>query len=272
MEASNDLINKTFDDCLGLLTDGQDKEYFKAHERRFRHSMKSILSIVPAGARILDVGSHYLHQSALLRLLGFEVWAIDVPEFAEIDFVRQRAQRLDINLSSAPHLEKGQFLSLEDGSFDLILFCEILEHITFNPVDYWQRIHHLMRIEGRIYLTTPNSLRLINVISTLKRTLFLSGIGIDVPSILGAVTYGHHWKEYSKKELLRYFSLLSPDFLVDVRFYNYRPYPAIAGVKDLGRHLARMIGEWLIIFDEELEVVVTLNRRSSFTAKAPAYG
>lgn len=40
-------------------------------------------------------------------------------------------------------------------------------------------------------------------------------VGIDNLDILRTHTYGHHWKEYSKKELCHYFCALSDDFHVN---------------------------------------------------------
>ncbi|MEZ5460604.1 hypothetical protein [Dokdonella sp.] len=43
---------------------------------------------------------------------------------------------------------------------------------------------------------------------------FLRGFagGLSVDGILNTRTHAHHWREFSKHELVRYFSLLSPDF------------------------------------------------------------
>lgn len=264
-------VADAFAEVRGLLTDGGDRRYFTEHAERFRHCVERVRAIVPPGARVLDIGAHYLHQSALLRLLGYEVWALDVPEFVELPFVARRAVELGIPLTPVRNLEKEQFLAGHEGAFDLVLFCEILEHITFNPIDFWRRVYELMRVGGKLYLTTPNSLRLLNVASTVKRALTLDGIGIGVPSIFATVTYGHHWKEYSRGEVKQYFRLLSPDFRVDVDFYHYRTYPLRWRPKDLARSFARWFGTRVKCFDEELEATVTLTGRTGFSARAPAY-
>jgi 2-polyprenyl-6-hydroxyphenyl methylase/3-demethylubiquinone-9 3-methyltransferase len=41
-----------------------------------------------------------------------------------------------------------------------------------------------------------------------------SGGGIEVSEILQKPTHGHHWKEFSRRELKSYFEYLNPDFLV----------------------------------------------------------
>jgi 2-polyprenyl-3-methyl-5-hydroxy-6-metoxy-1,4-benzoquinol methylase len=265
-------IDEAFAEVGRCLSDGGDRTYFTEHAARYRHCVNAVRRLVPPGARVLDVGAHYLHQSALLRLLGYEVWAVDVPEFTELPFVARRALDLGIRLCPVRDLEKERFLPGEEHRFDLVLFCEILEHISFNPIGFWHRVYELMRVGGKLYITTPNSLRLINVASTVKRALTLDGVGVGVPTIFGNVTYGHHWKEYSRGEIEAYFRALSPDFQVDVGFYHYRVYPVRFGVKDLARSLARWLGTRVARFDEELEAVVTLARRTGFSARPPAYG
>jgi 2-polyprenyl-6-hydroxyphenyl methylase/3-demethylubiquinone-9 3-methyltransferase len=200
------------------------------------------------------------------------VYAIDVPEFAEdMGLVTRRARQFDVNLFSARRLETDLFLPGLEGTFDLILFTEILEHITFNPVGFWKRVYDLLRVSGKIYLTTPNSLRTINLLSTIKRALLLQGVGIDVPSIFGNVTYGHHWKEYSAAELKRYFQLLSSDFQVHVGYYSYRSRSRVSSLKDVVRCVARQVGRLLPTLGDELEVVISLDTKTSFVARAPEY-
>lgn len=38
------------------------------------------------------------------------------------------------------------------------------------------------------------------------------GGGISVSEVLGKQTYAHHWREYSRRAVERYFHLLSPNF------------------------------------------------------------
>ena len=73
-----------------------DRAYYNLHEERFRKTAGRIAELVPAGAAILDVGSHYLHQSAVLKQLGYAVSAMDVPAHTTLPFVAGRARSLGI--------------------------------------------------------------------------------------------------------------------------------------------------------------------------------
>lgn len=250
-----------------------DAAYWATHEFRFRRTVQRVTEIAPLGIRILDVGSHYLHLSTILRLLGYEVWALDVPAFQELQFVRERANSLGIHTISSDAIHAGRFMPDDDGQFGFVLFCEILEHITFNPCEFWRSIYRLLRIGGQLYITTPNSLATMSIVSALKRIVLLEGIGLDIDSIFGTVTYGHHWKEYSRREVMKYFQRLSPDFSVEVSTYCWRPYSySPRSLTDWGRRLVRWVGNSSTAFADELEVIVTLTGRTSFTAATPIFG
>jgi 2-polyprenyl-6-hydroxyphenyl methylase/3-demethylubiquinone-9 3-methyltransferase len=252
---------------------GYDADYLATHELRFRRTAQRVMELAPASVRILDIGSHYLHLSAILRLLGYEVWAVDVPAFQELPYVRERADLLGIHTIASDSIQDGNFLQGHEDRFGLVLFCEILEHITFNPCDFWNRVHHLLQTGGKLYITTPNSLAAMSILSVLKRLVLLEGTGLDIPSILGTVTYGHHWKEYSRKEIMEYFRRLSPDFAVEVSTYCWRAYSYSPGnLLDWGRRLIRWTANHSKVFADELEVVVTLTTRSKFGALGPAFG
>jgi len=65
---------------------------------------------------------------------------------------------------------------------------------------------------GKIIVTTPNFYRAGGRAWDWKRFLMGFGRGISTLEVLSTHTMGHHWKEYSLRELQHYFCLLSPDF------------------------------------------------------------
>jgi 2-polyprenyl-3-methyl-5-hydroxy-6-metoxy-1,4-benzoquinol methylase len=266
-------INSAMNTVSRLIQPGHDRAYFETHEPRFRRAAQRVTEIAPLGCCVLDLGSHYLHLAAILRLLGYDVVALDVPVFQNLQFVRSRAETLGIRTATTESAAAGDFLLDCDGRFDVVLFCEMLEHITFNPCEFWRRIHRLLKVGGKVYLSTPNSLQAMSVLSAIKRIVLLDGIGINIPSIFGTVTYGHHWKEYSSREIFQYFRLLSPDFQVELSTYSYlrRAYSPWS-LRDYARRLIRSVGNWSGLFAEELEAVVTLRSKTGIIPSAPSFG
>src|SRR5215471_8075768 len=60
---------------------GTEADYLRDHYARFLQTRDLFLAQRgPAdGRRLLDVGAHWLHQSLLFALAGFEVTALDLP-------------------------------------------------------------------------------------------------------------------------------------------------------------------------------------------------
>lgn len=252
-----------------------DLAYFDLHERRFRATASRVTELVAPGGRILDVGSHYLHQSSVLALLGYKVVSMDVPAHSLLPFVCERAGRMGIPLTvvEGDAVAEGEFLATEVDSFDAVLFCEILEHITFNPIPFWRRVHGLVRPTGIIYLTTPNSLKLLSVLGAMWNLVTLRRIGLSVKQIMRHATLGQHWKEYSAGEIREYFAYLSPDFKVRVRKLDYGPLQEDAR-RELGplRGAILRLGNATGFFAAELEAVISVPSKTSWARREPRAG
>lgn len=196
---------------------GTPEQYLSEHYRRFVVTLEEFRSTWPKqrGCRVMDIGAHWLHQAVLWRLAGFDVTGVDLPGTFEAQSVKRTATAMDIPLLKCPDLEQARELeSLPDDSFDVILFAEIIEHITFNPVIFWKQVYRILSPGGRIVVTTPNYYSAKGRAWSPWRFLRGMGGGVRVDEILGFHTYAHHWREFSRAEMLRYFNLLSPDFVV----------------------------------------------------------
>ena len=206
-----------------------DEGYFANNVHRYKFTLGRFLESSNSG-RILDVGCHYLHQAMLLSFLGFDVWGLDVSDFVKKESIKKRAETAKIRLCQVNNLYMLDCLDFfKDDTFDTIFFTEILEHIAFNPIPMWKEIHRVLRPRGKIIVTTPNYYYLPNRINRLKRSIKLLGGYISLEDIFANVTFGHHWKEYSVRELKRYFALLSKDFHVSkASLFNPYGYPVLS--------------------------------------------
>jgi SAM-dependent methyltransferase len=91
------------------------------------------------------------------------------------------------------NVEKDVF-PYKKGSYDLVVFCEIIEHLTVDPVHSLVQINRLLKKGGHMIITTPNALRYENVAK-----LILGKNIHDHYSGYGA--YGRHNREYTPEEL-----------------------------------------------------------------------
>ena len=252
------------DEYVGLFegAGGTDVPYLRLHFPRYLATQNRFLSRWQGeeGHELLDVGAHWLHQSLLYALRGFAVTALDVPTTFEDPHVRALADRHGIRLLADPYPECAQALSaLPDDCFDAILFTEIIEHITFNPVAMWRQIYRVMKPGAHLVVTTPNYYALRGRAWHWLRFLSGLGSGIDVENLLRQPTFAHHWKEYSLLELQRYFHALSEDFVCvsAVQTEAYRSserHPRLDGV-------VRRIERWLPPLQPNLFLQLRLARK-----------
>ena len=76
------------------------------------------------------------------------------------------------------NMEESRF-PYEDNTFDVVLYCEIIEHLLMNPVHTLREIHRVLKPNGKLVVTTPNVARLGNVLAMIDG---LSLIHISEPT------------------------------------------------------------------------------------------
>lgn len=249
---------------------GTDVGYLRFHWPRFR-ATKRLLEETwrRPGARVLDVGAHWLHQSVLFALDGYRVTAADLRATSDMPSVAALARAQGIGLFGVDDLAApGALRGLDDGAFDLVIVGEVIEHLAFNPVALWREIHRVLVEGGRIVVTTPNYYALTRRHLARARAWIGGGGGIGVDEILATPTHGHHWKEYARRELVRYFTLLSPDFAVRRALYVEDAAPPGERVS---RRLARTLRRAVPPLRERLHVEIDLVRKARGIAIEPAW-
>jgi len=209
---------------------------------------------------VLDLGAHWLHQSLMFALDGYRVTAADLPATMEARNVVALAQAHAIRLVGVADLGARESLHrLPDDAFDLVILGEVLEHLAFNPVELWREIHRVVAAGGRIVVTTPNYYALTRRHLSRARTWIGGGGGIGVDEILATPTHGHHWKEYSRRELARYFARLSPDFALQRALYVEDASPP---GEPVARRLVRAVRRAIPPLRERLHVEVDLPQKA----------
>ncbi len=229
-QTEKDLLNYLRGFNLDGATGDELKSYLEEDFKRFVYT----LNLVPntySGASLLEIGANPYFTSILLkkftnlRLFFTNYFGatgvsgkqtqrnLSTNEVFEFEFINT-----NIEVDDIPYGEK----------FDVILFCEVLEHLTSDPVGTILRIKKSLKEDGTLILTTPNVNRLENVLR------MISGSNIYDP-YSGYGIYGRHNREYNKHEIFMLLThcgfkieeMFSSD-VHDNRSNNYYPVESIA--------------------------------------------
>ena len=152
----------------------------------------------------------------------------------------EHAEKLRCDLFN---LEEDPF-PYANSSFDVVLFCEILEHLLMDPLRVLREIHRVLAPTGLLVLTTPNVARIENVLA------LMAGVNIYDP-YSGYGPYGRHNREYTMHDLVRLLRFcgftIERQFTADSRapITPYEQHPAYDAVApalafrkdDLGQYL-----------------------------------
>lgn len=139
---------------------------------------------------------------------------------------------------------EGAEFPYEDGIFDVVLLCEIIEHLLMDPLRVLQEVGRVLRPGGALILTTPNVARLENVAK------LISGENIYDP-YSGYGPYGRHNREYNKHELhlLLTYAGFTPEamFSADVHHNNAYAYVDRDALTGLVRFREADLGQYIFV-------------------------
>jgi glycosyltransferase involved in cell wall biosynthesis/SAM-dependent methyltransferase len=181
--------------------DEEMKMYVEADFKRFVYT----LGLVPerSGQTVLELGANpyftttllYKFREADLHLANF--FSQSDGEGKQSVTIHQTGEIVEYSYKQF-NIEEEAF-PYRDDFFDVVLFCEIIEHLLSDPVHALLEIRRVLKPGGTLVLTTPNVVRLDNV------RKIIGGENIYDP-YSGYGAYGRHNREYTQEDL---FNLLS---------------------------------------------------------------
>jgi glycosyltransferase involved in cell wall biosynthesis/SAM-dependent methyltransferase len=227
--------------------DGTEEElrgYVEADFRRFVYT----LGLVPekSGQNVLELGANPYFTTTLLKkfrdanLFLANFFDASEPEGSQKVTIGETGEVLEYRYKQF-NIEKDSF-PYQDNFFDVVLFCEIIEHLLSDPVHALTEIRRVLKPTGMLALTTPNVARLDNV-----RRMVAGENVYDPYSSHG--TYGRHNREYTQEEL---FQLLSANgfsiktmFTADVHPDRPNAHVSLNALAPLIKHRSTDLGQYI---------------------------
>ena len=147
-----------------LPADASDlREYAEEHKRRFWETVNAIEILVAhkPGWRMLDFGVCGLTPLYRRLFSEFELVTSDRPVAPDhLAYFQRISQAAGASAHFSNDLNDPRFLSdarrEEMGSFDVIVFTEVIEHLVVHPVSLLSQVIRLLAPGGQLYITTPN--------------------------------------------------------------------------------------------------------------------
>ncbi len=208
--------------------------YVETHRTR----LEKTLAITPPGSlgdRILEMGAYLQITPALKTKLGYgEVRGCYFGEAGHVDHKRVVSEdgeefSCDVDLFNA---EKDPF-PYPDGYFSTVLCCELLEHLTTDPMHMMMELNRILKPGGHLVLTTPNiaSLRAVAaILQGFHPMLFPAYIR---PREDGEVD-ARHSREYTAREIQALLEVAGFEVtLLDTGPFREEPKPELAWVEHL---------------------------------------
>lgn len=185
---------------------GQEAVSFYAdyHFVRFQQSL-SKMPVLSAGARVLELGAAPFLMSVLMRrTFGYDVTTANFfGDYGE-SILEPRGYATLI------HPETGEEFGFpyqvfnvecdrypyDDETFDMVVCCEMLEHLATDPSHLLAECHRVLKSGGLLFLTTPNVASWGNISSLTRGANIFHCYTADG-------VYGRHNREYTAGEVKR---------------------------------------------------------------------
>lgn len=233
-----------------------------------------------APVTVLEIGSFLGALCVALAKLGYHVTATDIPEFISNRNLQRTFQ--DHHIAFDASNLRTYSLPYADESFDVVIMCQVLEHLNFNPLPVINEINRVLKTGGLLYLAVPNLASLHN------RLMLARGQSIlpSIPQYLAQLDptqnmiVGLHWREYTMPEVRQMLDSLG--FRVDRQYYDHEaigdaiPKVRMARVRALPKTRVIRLGltvAWGVMMKTVARLIPSLrNNHATFAVKVGPSG
>ncbi len=244
--------------------------YVARHRHEYVRTARDLLEFMPpkpeGDNRVLELGAFFGTVCIALAKLGYTVTAADAPEFIEQPEQVERYARHGI---ATQGVRLDDFvLPFGDEAFDVVIMCEVLEHLNFNPLPLLKEINRVLRPNGLFYVALPNPRSLPERKRMLRGET--SGIGVlehftQLSPNSSEIVYGH-WREYAPEEVRR---MLEPlGFRIDRQYFF--SLSETLPLSSLRRRASRVFYRLFPQFKENQVTLAVRAKRTDLKMRIPA--
>jgi SAM-dependent methyltransferase len=136
-----------------------DEGYYSKHRARFAQTLEIVPRAPHESSRALELGATDFFQVTLKHLYGYaEVFGTQFSTRVE-EKIHRRTINIEnlasVNMMFSVNLE-NELLPLPDEYLDLVMCCEVLEHMDIDPMFMLAELNRVCRLGAALVLTTPN--------------------------------------------------------------------------------------------------------------------
>ena len=206
----------------------EEFDYFDFHAARFSFLFDLGRRYFTSGAKFLDIGSLFGYVCLGYQALGYQVFGTDLEKYVASFAPQFKKWQID---NRASDLGSGP-IPYPDQAFDLVMASEVLEHFRFHPLIFFKEAARVLKSDGRLIITTPNLIRLNNVI----KMILGRSINWDIND---EYWDGAHAREFTAAELTAIAA--QSGLLPEKTIYHNFSYPNLSAVV----RIVNQISGWL---------------------------
>jgi 2-polyprenyl-3-methyl-5-hydroxy-6-metoxy-1,4-benzoquinol methylase len=225
-------------DLLGIGAGESEYQYLNDLKYSYVRTVKDVVPLLQKSMKVLEIGSLFGVVSISLKQLGFAVTGADIPEFYESKKLQELYAKNDIAFDKVNL--RDYKLPYADDSFDMVIMCEVMEHLNFNPLPVLKEISRVIRKDGYLYIAMPNQACIDNRLKLLAGKSVHEPVQYFFDQLDKNKNYivSLHWREYTMKETVEMIKRMG--FSIANRYF-FRDNGPVKGIASVIRKIFHVI-------------------------------